>query len=339
MTRNREISIAFQTDKTPQQYRELAQLVNHYDFDAVSVYGDMPFQPSFGPLLLMAPFLDRARIGPACVSPSRMPPIDMAGDVALLDHLTEGRAYLGIARGTWLGKHGVREIMPPIAAIRESIEIVRKLLCGTGGAYNGAVYQMDETVRLGFPVYRDHVPILVGTWGRKLGAVAGELADEVKLGGCANPAMIPVMRGWIAEGERKAGRTEGSVGVVVGAVTIVDTDSRAAKDMVKRDMALYLPVVAALDTTVQIDPELLARIDKLVSENRRDQAAALISDDLLAKFAFAGTPEEVAEHANRLFEAGASRVEFGTPHGIQPGVGIRLLGERVIPLLKRQTSP
>ena len=334
MTPKREISIAFQTDKTPSQYRELAQLVNHYDFDAVSVYGDMPYQPSFGPLLLMAPFLDRARIGPACVSPSRMPPIDMAGNVALLDHLTQGRAYLGIARGAWLGKHGVQRSCRRLPLSASLIEIVQKLLRGTDGAYNGTVYQVDETVRLGFPVYRDRVPVLVGTWGRKLAAVAGELADEVKIGGCANPDMIPVMQGWIAAGERKAGRAEGSVGVVVGAVTVVDTDSRAAKAMVKRDMALYLPVVAALDATVQIDPELLARMDRLVSENRRDQAAALISDDLLGKFAFAGTPEEIAEHANRLFEAGARRVEFGTPHGIQPGVGIRLLGERVIPLLK-----
>jgi 5,10-methylenetetrahydromethanopterin reductase len=99
MTYRREVGIAFQTDKTPAQYRELAQLVNRYGFDVVSVYGDAPFQPSFGPLMLMAPYLERARLGPACVSPSRMSPVDMSGNVALLDHLTSGRAYLGIARG------------------------------------------------------------------------------------------------------------------------------------------------------------------------------------------------------------------------------------------------
>ena len=95
----RETSIAFQTDKTPAEYRALGQLVNRYAFDMVSVYSDLPYQPSFGPLLLMAPYLQRARLGPACVSPSRMSPVDMAGNAALLDHLTDGRAYLGIARG------------------------------------------------------------------------------------------------------------------------------------------------------------------------------------------------------------------------------------------------
>ncbi len=37
---HRETAIAFQTDKTPAEYRALAELVNRYPFDVVSVYGD-----------------------------------------------------------------------------------------------------------------------------------------------------------------------------------------------------------------------------------------------------------------------------------------------------------
>jgi 5,10-methylenetetrahydromethanopterin reductase len=258
----------------------------------------------------------------------------MAGNIALLDHLTGGRAYLGIARGAWLARHGIRELEPPLRAIRESIEIVQRLLSGADDAYEGSVFRLERGVRLPYPVYRSRVPILIGTWGHKLGAIAGELADEVKLGGCANPGMIPVMQGWIAEGERRAGRPVGGVGVVVGAVTVVDPDSRSAKDRVKRELALYLPVVAGLDLTVQLEPDLLARIRALADAHRYAQAAALISDDLLAKFAFAGSPEEVFRQAQALFEAGARRVEFGTPHGIGPQDGIQLLGERVLPYLE-----
>ena len=47
-------------------------------------------------------------------------------------------------------------------------------------------------------------------------------------------------------------------------------------------------------------------------------------------------PEEILAHTQRLFEAGARRVEFGTPHGIKPQDGIRLLGERVLPYLERK---
>ena len=330
---HRETAIAFQTDKTPAEYRALAELVNRYPFDVVSVYGDAPFQPSFEALLLMAPHLDRVRVGPACVSPSRMAPIDMAGSIALLDQLSNGRAYLGIARGAWLARHGICELTPPITAIRECIMLVNRLLRGVDTAYSGLVFQMEAGVRLPYQVRRTRVPILIGTWGHKLGALAGEIGDEVKIGGCANPAMIGVMRRWIAEGEQIAERPLGSCGVVVGAVTVVDEDSRAAKQFVKRDLALYLPVVASLDVTLKIDPELLKRMETLVNNNQREAAAALISDELLTKFAIVGSPDEVIAQTQALYDAGASRVEFGTPHGLNPENGIRLLGSRVIPAL------
>ncbi len=321
-----ETAIAFQTDKTPAEYRALAELVDQYPFDVVSVYGDAPFQPSFDALTLMAPCLKRARIGPACVSPSRLPPIDMAGSIALLDHLTDGRAYLGVARGAWLTRHGIHELTPPIAAIRECVEVVNRLLSGVDDAYNGQIFQLEAGVRLPYRVRRTHIPLLIGTWGHKLGALAGEIADEVKIGGCANPDMIGVMAGWIAEGERLAGRAVGSCGVVVGCVTVVDEDSHAAKQHVKRELALYLPIVAALDVTLHIDPHLLTRIGQLVAANESDAAAALISDDLLAKFALAGSPAEIVEHAQALYAAGACRVEFGTPHGLNAPHGDPIAG-------------
>ncbi len=42
----------------------------------------------------------------------------------------------------------------------------------------------------------------------------------------------------------------------------------------------------------------------------------------LDRFAFAGTPEEVAAHARRLYDAGAKRVEFGTPQGLTTAAGV-----------------
>jgi 5,10-methylenetetrahydromethanopterin reductase len=257
----------------------------------------------------------------------------MAGDTALLDHLTNGRAFLGIARGAWLERHGIREVTPPVRAFRECIQIVRSLWSGEE-IPSGKLFPVAANVSLPYPRLRTRIPILVGTWGPKLGKLAGELADEVKIGGGTNPAMVRVMRGYIAGGERLAGHPANHVGIAIGAVTVVDEDSRAAKQWVKRDLALYLPVVAGLDVTANIDPELLKRIGTLVDSHQIDDAVALISDDILAKFAFAGSPDEVLAHAQSLYDAGARRVEFGTPHGLRPGSGIRLLGERVLPHLK-----
>lgn len=99
------------------------------------------------------------------------------------------------------------------------------------------------------------------------------------------------------------------------------------------EAALYLPVVAALDPTVEIDPELLDRIEQSVRQNDRQGAAGLISDDILDLFAFAGNADDLIHKVMSIFEAGANRVEFGTPHGINQAEGIRILGENVIPAL------
>lgn len=331
-----EISIAFQTDKSASQYIALAKLVNQYDFDTVSVYCDAPYQPSYAPLLLMAPYIERAKLGAAAISPSRMHPIDIASQTALLADLAKGGIYIGIARGAWLDDHGIHELTPPVLAIREAIEVVQYMLSGKDGGYAGQIFQIASHVKATYPLPTEKIPVMIGTWGKKLSGVAGELADEVKIGGSANPDVIPVIADYIAAGEIRAGRAVGTVKVAIGAVTVVDADRNAARMAARRSVALYLPVVAGLDSTVTVDPELMQRIQAYVNQGEHDAAAGLISDDLLERFAFAGNPADIINHCERLFAAGASRIEFGTPHGLtNPETGIRLIGEQVIPALKR----
>jgi 5,10-methylenetetrahydromethanopterin reductase len=99
-------------------------------------------------------------------------------------------------------------------------------------------------------------------------------------------------------------------------------------------VAMYVDVVGGLDPTVELEPELLARIGGLVAAGEHDAAGALLGDDLLRRFAFAGTPAQVAEQAEALFAAGARRVDFGTPHGIDERHGVELLCAQVLPRLR-----
>lgn len=332
----REISIAFQTDKTPSDYIALAKLVNGYNFDRVSVYCDAPFHPSFGPLLLMAPHIQRARLGPAAVSPSRIHPIDIAAETALLASIAPGGVYLGIARGAWLEQHGIPEKTPAVQAIRETIDIVRYLLSGAAGGYTGSIFHLSENVRAPYPLPTAPVPLMIGTWGAQMCALAGEIADEVKVGGSANPALVPVIQSYIENGERRAGRKARTVGVVMGAVTVIDDDREQARAVARRSVALYLPVVATLDPTLQVEAALIDRLRALADRHDYDAAASLIPDDLLDRFAFSGTPADLIQQAEALFAAGCQRIEFGTPHGISAITGIRLLGEKVLPALRSQ---
>ena len=331
----REISIAFQTDKRAQEYIDLAKLVNQYDFDRVSVYCDAPFHPSYPPLMLMAPHIERARLGPAAVPPSRIHPIDIAAQTALLADVARAGIYIGLARGGWLADHGIAEAKPGIQAIREAIEILRRLLKGESAGWNGQVYQIADHVRATYPLPNDEIPLLIGTWGERLAALAGELADEVKIGGSANPEVVPVIADYIAAGEEKAGRQRGSVGLAIGAVSVIDEDREQARWAVRKSVALYLPIVSRLDPTVEIDPELMARVQTHMQAGEDVPAARLISDDLLERFAFAGDAADIIRQCEALFAAGADRIELGTPHGIHEAAkGIHIIGKEILPALK-----
>jgi len=78
----------------------------------------------------------------------------------------------------------------------------------------------------------------------------------------------------------------------------------------------------------------LATMQSLARAGHHDQAGQLVPDSVLDRFAFSGTPEHVATLARRVLEAGAGRVDFGTPHGLTDDAGVTLLGTRVVPLLR-----
>lgn len=320
----RKVTVALQGNKLPADYARLAALAERLGFDGVSTYSDLGFQPALGPLLAMAGATSRVTLGPSALNPSMIHPVEIAGQAAYLDQASGGRSYLGLARGAWLDRVGF-DGSRPLTRLREAVEVIQHLLEGREGGYEGSIYQLPPGRILQYPVLRPRIPLLIGTWGPRLLEYAGEVADEVKVGGSANPDMVAVVRRHLAVGERRAGRPEGTVGICFGAVTVVDLDGEAARDEVRREAALYIPVVAPLDPTVDVPGEHLERMAALVAAGDSGAAAALVPDDLLDRFSFAGRPEQIAAQAEKLFAAGATRVEFGTPHGFHDEGGIELL--------------
>ena len=329
-----EIGLGLQSDKPVGQYARLAAAAERYDFDVISVFGDLLFQPPIVPLIEMALATSRVRLGAACWNPFTQHPYEIAGQLLALDAASSGRAYLGLARGTWLGGIGVAQPRATLA-IEEAVQVISALVTGDEAGRTGEIFSLAAGLKLRYPVSGRNPSVLIGTWGPQLAAVAGRIADEVKIGGTANPAMVAVMKERIAVGRVSAGRPVDAVGVVVGAVTVVDRDGAAARRRARREVAMYLAVVAGLDPTVHLEPMLLAEISRLVDEGHHGAAGELIPDDVLDLFAFAGTPEQVAAQAQSLIDAGTSRVEFGTPHGLTDVGGIDLLGAEVLPLLRR----
>ncbi|WFE36357.1 LLM class flavin-dependent oxidoreductase [Micromonospora sp. WMMD975] len=329
-----EIGLGLQSDKPAGAYARLARAAESHGFDVLTVFGDLMYQPPIFPLLEMAQATDRVRLGAACLNPYSMAPYEIAGQLAALDLASHGRAYLGLARGTWLGAVGLPQPRP-LTTIEEAVEVVRRLLRGDRSGFDGRVFSLAAGTALRYAVHRPDPPLLLGAWGPQGAALAGRIADEIKVGGSANPDMVPVIRERLRAGAEKAGRDVADVGIVLGAVTVVDTDGEAARAKARTEVAMYLAVVAELDPTVALPDDLVKRVGDLVDAGEHAAAGRSIPDDVLDRFAFSGTPEQVAAQAQALIDAGVRRVEFGTPHGLTDERGVDLLGSAVLPLLRR----
>jgi 5,10-methylenetetrahydromethanopterin reductase len=333
-----EVGLGLQGDKPPGEYARLARRAEADGFDVLSVFGDLMYQPPIGPLLEMAAATERVRLGPACLNPYSLAPYEIAGQVAVLDLASGGRGYLGLARGTWLAEVGITQARP-LAALAEAAEVVYRLLAGRADGYHGRVFRLAPGTALRYPVRRPDPPLLIGAWGPRGAALAGRIAAEIKVGGSANPALVPVIRDRLRVGTGRSGRRIDEVGIVFGAVTVVDPDGAAARVRARTEVARYLAAVAQLDPTTTLPAGLLARVRALVEAGDQPAAGRLLPDAVLDRFAFAGTPEQVARRAQALIDAGVSRVEFGTPHGLTGQRGVELLGSAVLPLLRRPGQP
>lgn len=324
-----QISIALQTNKQLSTYGSLAAQAEEYGFDTVSVYNDMLYQPAWLPLLEIAQKTKRIMIGPAAVNPFTSHPVNIAGNLAIVDAVSNGRAYCGFARGAWLDFIGLNP-QKPISTLREAIQCTRHLLRQDKNPFKGEHFQLQGGDALRWQNIRADIPFLLGSWGIKTIQACLPFVSEIKLGGTANPDAARHLKSLLR-------KQKADVGVVCGSVTVIDIDGIAAREHARREVALYLPVVADLDATVTIEPERLEGIREAMKQYDVDKAVTYISNDLLRKFAFAGTPDEIIIQVQELFAAGADRIEFGTPHGLSSEKGLALLGERVLPHVRQNS--
>ena len=132
--------------------------------------------------------------------------------------------------------------------------------------YRGEIFSLAGGDALRWNILRAGIPLLLGAWGETTMRACLPFISEVKLGGTANPAMVKRTRAFLDEACRDIGRDPASVGIAIGAVSVVAEDGTAARTLAKREVALYSPVIAALDSTLVIEPERLGRIRECAAQ-------------------------------------------------------------------------
>lgn len=331
---NKEISLSFRSEPNEDHIRAVAQAAGRYNFDVFSVYEDLGDQSPMYPLMTLAKGSPRARVGPACIVVPKYKTMEpIVGEISRLDGVNPGKTYLGLTAGSWLESLGLRSAT--LEQLREAAEVSRYLLEKKEDGFDGRHYQVKPGFRVNYPTPESRIPILIGAWGERMAALAGEIADEIKVGGSANPMMVDMVQGRLDVGIARAGRNNEEVGIVMGAVTVVDEDREKALYLARRRAVVYIDVVGRKDPTAVADfGSELDKISHFVRTGDIEEAVKHLPDALLRRFAFAGTVNDVILQAEEVFQAGASRVEFGAPHGIDQVEGIDLLGQEVLPYFK-----
>jgi 5,10-methylenetetrahydromethanopterin reductase len=285
--------------KSVDDVRASAEAAAPYPFDSFSVYGDLYDLPPYGVLPSAAGALRGTHvqhIGPFGVPVGLQHPEVIAAHAIALEEQLPGQSTIGLVRGAFLESIGERPAS--LSRLEDTIAYIRRRF--------GDVSP----------------PIYIGGFGPKILAMAGRLAVEgVKLGGSSNPDLAA---------HAAAAIHNPTVEIVLGAVSVIDPDRKAARTLARSEVARYLAVVGELDTTLQGDH--LESLRRFMGRFKAGDpnAGEAISDGLLDRFSLAGTADDALAALERM-SGKVGRFEFGTPQGLgSRPEAIKYIGEAIV---------
>jgi F420-dependent oxidoreductase-like protein len=280
------------------------------------------------PLAYLAAKTDRIGLASGIVQLGARTPANLAMSAMSLQHLSGGRFRLGVGTSgpqVIEGWHGVR-FSSPIAATRETIEIVRAVARGDKLTYDGGVYRLPLPDGPGRPLRSSlpptQIPIYVAALGPRNLELTGELADGW-LGNAFLPEHADVFVSHLDAGAARAGRTLDELDLVMPvAVEITDDAERAAR----RHARGYAFTIGAMGSPAtnfynaafarQGYADDVAAVEALWRAGKREQAADRVPIDLGMKTNLLGSPEAIRDRLAVYGRAGITTVQAklsGTP--------------------------
>jgi 5,10-methylenetetrahydromethanopterin reductase len=237
------------------------------------------------------------RLGSGVTNAVTRHPSVIASAWATLAEMAPGRVAFAIGTGdSSLRTMGMKP--PTVAELEKRIAQIRSLLSGeeveegeSGGSY-----------RLHFAP-KEHVPIYVAGASPRALRLAGRVADGVVACVGVDRRLVDAALAYIAEGAAEAGRDPSSIRIVLWTAVAVDDDGIGARDLVRAFTASVVipPLVGRLDPSEWRVIETI-RAQYEYSDHMRTDAEhrRLVPDELVARFAIGGTPEECGKQLRQI---------------------------------------
>src|ERR671930_625078 len=236
-----------------------------------------------------------------------------AATFVTLDDLAPSRIILGI--GAWwdplASKVGI-ERRNPLRAMREAVEVTRRLLAMERVSFDGEFVHVNDIqidVVHGNRAPRD-VPIYIGATGMKMMELAGEVADGVVLNYLVGPTYNHRAMGALATGAARSGREVGDIDRPQLVVCSLDADRSLALDRARELVTQYLGQQPHIMKASGVDESLLDEIGRVLtwpaSEEEIHRAMKLVPDEVVQLITASGTAEECRTKVREYIEAGCT---------------------------------
>jgi coenzyme F420-dependent glucose-6-phosphate dehydrogenase len=251
----------------------------------------------------------------------RYNPVVLAQQIATLEILAPGRAFLGVGSSEAMNEvpAGLNPAHYPsigeqIERMEESVSIIRRLLDGETVTHDGKYFKTYNAKLYSLPERRP--PIYMSAFGEQAAAVAGRVADG--LWTLADPRQAPSVIAGYRRGAEEAGREPGEI-ILQGMFSWAEDDETAFES--SKEWKGTLPDQHYTDPIY--DPAEIQKNGEEVSDTMWKTMGAISSD-----------PKSHLRMVKMIREMGATAVVMMNTSGADPLGAIRMYGESVLPELR-----
>src|ERR1700722_14622875 len=317
----REFGIGFESPRA-REFVSHAKRAEETGFGTFWVPEDPFYRGAFTLASAIASGTSTIKIGIGVLNPYTRHPALTAMEFAALDELSSGRAILGIGAGLkdWIEGRLKIPYTKPTAAMRETVEIIRRFFRGEEVTNAGKVFQ-TERIKLSFKPVRSEIPIYLGVLGPKNCEMTGEAADGLLLSIMSSPAYVKFAMDHVRRGLAKSGRDQSSFSVDAYIFSSISEDERAARDRIRPIVAMMISLMAPQPTTpifaaAGLPADTIRAFGASFAQGR--VPVDMVTDEMLDTFTIAGSPARCRENLARLIEAGVTAPVFFEVPGVPP---------------------
>ena len=275
---------------------------------------------------------ERIRLGTGIVNVFSRTPTLLGQTAATLDLISNGRFILGLGTSghqVISGWHGMR-FDRPLQRMRETVEIVRRVLRQERLRFEGEIFTLDQGLKLLARPVRPTVPIFLATLTPAGLRLTGEVADGW-IPTLFSPDHLDLFRPELEAGARAAGRSLDSLEIAPYVPVLIDDDRSAARDATRPWVALYVGGMGSRAKNFYNEvvqrygfKEEARDIQELYLTGKKLEAIRRVPDTLVDAITIVGPPAYVRERIEAWSSAGVTLL-LATVHGKTQGDRLRTL--------------